>query len=162
MTNLQNDQFLDLNWLHSTGEKFDTNLIFILAQKLISSSTKDIYELTIRHSKSGKLISEKVNAKWNKRCVNVSSIVTRVKIGKLMHSKEEQEIIDREMAFHLGFPKRRLGSGYFIQDYVYDVDTNHFTVDVNGGRTIAIKGIAIMVMSGGRSNAHLQVPIKIF
>lgn len=93
--------------------KLDTYSLLVVAQQLTASLTKDTYVLIIHDLKSGKLISGHVNTNWLEVFTTVSSIVTRVQVGKLMHSKKKQELIGRNVASYLRFSNRRYESEEF-------------------------------------------------
>lgn len=68
-------------------------------------------------------------------------------------------------------------SGTLKEDFLFNANETHFVVDWNDGRTLAVKGdrevkyinvasgqvgMIMMVMLGGGSNVHFEVPLIIF
>lgn len=105
------------------------------------------------------------------------SIVPRLQTGKLMPSAVKQELIDREVAFHLGFLMRGFKDKTFDEDCVFNADETHFCVNLDDGRTLAMKGdtgvkysdvvsgdvgMTMMFMLGGGTKPRFEIPMVIF
>eukprot|EP00171_Calliarthron_tuberculosum_P021419 IDg21419t1 len=69
--------------------------------------------------------------------MEATGIASRAKTGKLMPCPEKKEFVEREVAYHLGFLYE---SGALDEDCVFNADETHFVVDLNDGRTLAMKG----------------------
>lgn len=68
------------------------------------------------------------------------SIVSRRQTGKSLPSAEKQELIGREVVFHLGGLQLAFHEGRYDEDCIFNEDETHFVVDLTNGRTLAIKG----------------------
>lgn len=92
--------------------------------------------------------------------------------GKLFPSVVKQELIEREVDFHLGALKREFDCGK-MEDSIFNADETHFVVDLHDRRTLAIKGdtdvkysdvvsgdigMTMIFMLGGCSKARLELP----
>lgn len=67
-------------------------------------------------------------------------IVQRKQTGKLMVSPEKELSIERQVAYHLGCVKREFDSGELDKNLVENMDETHFLINMDNGRTLAMKG----------------------
>lgn len=69
-----------------------------------------------------------------------SNIVGRAQSGKLMLSPAKQEVIDKQVAYHLGVLSRLFTSGELSEDDVENADETHFVINMDNGCTLGFKG----------------------
>lgn len=163
--------------LRRCSVKLNTYILLTIARSLVMQSTSDAFGPTHTDPNSGKPIMEHLDKKWVERFMNANQIVSRVQTGKLRPSDKKIELIEREVAHHLGSMMREFQSGELDECVVFNADETHFVVDLNDGRTLAMKGdtdvkfadvvsgdvgMTMMVMLGGGSRSHLEVPFMIF
>ena len=163
--------------LRSCGVKFNSNLLLLVAKKLVMDAKDGPYGPTMREPKSGKLVSEHLDGKWVERFMVAKGIVCRVQTGKLSPSAHKTELIEREVAFHLGFLMRGFSEKTLDEDCVFNADETHFSVNLDDGHTLAMKGdtevkysdvvngdmgMTMMVMLGGGSKPRFEIPLIIF
>ena len=99
-------------------------------------------------------------------------IVCRVQTGKLSPSAHKTELIEREVAFHLGFLMRGFSEKTLDEDCVFNADETHFSVNLDDGHTLAMKGdtevkysdvvngdmgVTMMVMLGRGSKPRFEI-----
>lgn len=133
-------------------------------------SRKTSFGLTLRISKTAK-------GRGRKRAAWVTALHDGLLSGKLLPSKGKQELIEREVAYHLVNLKRSFDDGIYLEDNVFNADETHFVVDLHDCRTLAMKGdtevkfadvvsgdvgMTMMIMLGGGSRARLEIPFMIF
>lgn len=58
-----------------------------------------------------KLMTEIITPRWVQRFLQANNIVSRSKTVKLLASPLKQEIVDREVAFHLGQLHHKFSAG---------------------------------------------------
>lgn len=177
VTALHVDLCSEFDRLRRCSVKFNANLLLTLARNLVTASTSDVYGPTHTDPRSGKLILHHIDRKWVERFMHAHRIVSRITTGKLSPSEKKIEMVHREVAFHLGGLKRDFDSGTIVEGVVYNADETHFVVDLNDGRTLAMKGdkdvkfadvvsgdvgMTMMVLLGGGATAHLGLPFMIF
>lgn len=107
------------------------HIVLLLAHKLVSSSTSEVYRPINSDQESGKLVREHLNAKWIERFMCASSIVNLIETGKIISSATKQQLIEREVAFHLGTLQRGFFEGSLDELYVVNADETHFVVDLD-------------------------------
>lgn len=122
------------------GETFNMNLVLLLARKLLQSCKGDAYSPSIRVSKSEQVLSEHLNTKWMERFLFSSRIVSRVQTGKLLTIVKKRELIEWEAEFHLGEIKRTFYARTLDKIGIFNSDETDLIVDINDGRTLAMKG----------------------
>lgn len=157
--------------------KLNANLLLTIARSLVMQSNSDNYGPTHTDPRSGKLILDHLDKKWVERFMHANRIVSRVQTGKLSPCSQKIEMVEREVAYHLGCLKRDLESGRLDENFMFNADETHFVVDLNDGRTLAMKGdtnvkfadvvsgdvgMTMMVMLGGGCHAYLGVAFMIF
>lgn len=69
-----------------------------------------------------------------------NNIVYRRLKGKKQVSEEKMEAIDRTVAAHLGSLKREFNDGTLDPNSQYNMDENHFMIDLDNGRTFDFFG----------------------
>lgn len=163
--------------LCSSGEKLNTNLLLMLAQKLIEESNPDEYGSKHTDPRSRKIATGNLDMKWVERFMHANHKVSRVRKGKATPSDKYVEMVEREVAYHLGTLKWDLEFSAVDEDYLFNADETHFVVDPNDGRTLAMKGdkdvsfadvvsgdvgMTMMVFLGGVPKAYFGVPFIIF
>lgn len=174
---LHDDLFDDFCRLRSCGVKLNANLLLMIAKKLVREATCGAYGSTMRDPKSGKLVIDHINSKWIERFMFAKCIVCRVQTGKLSPSAEKIELIEREVAFHLGELYRGFSQKVLDEDCLFNADETHFSVNLDDGHTLAMKGdknvkysdvvsgdmgMTMMVMLGGGSKPRFEIPMIIF
>lgn len=177
VTELHKDLCTEFERVRKCGVKVNTNILAMLARKLIQESTSDIYGPTHTDPRSGRTISDHIDKKWVERFMHSNRIVSRVQKGKLSLSDKKVEMVEREVSYHLGSLMRDFEAGVMDENFVYNADETHFVVDLNDGKTLAMKGdkdvsfadvvsgdvgMTMMVLLGGGCKAHLGAPFIIF
>lgn len=120
---------------------------------------------------------EHLNAKWVKSFLSAISVVGLVRTGKLLPSAAKQELIEREVAFHLGVLMRGFSDCSIDESNVLNASKTHFVVDLNDSCTLALKqvkhvkyseavsanvGMTTTAVIGAGAKAHLLTPFMIF
>lgn len=177
VTELYEDLFEEFCRLRSCSVKFNSNLLLIVAKKLVVDSTTGAYGPNIRDPRSGKLLTDHINSKWVERFMFSKGIVCRVQTGKLSTSAEKKELIEREVAFHLGGLKRGFDDKSLDEECIFNADETHFCINLDDGHTLAMKGdkevkysdvvsgdmgMTMMVTLGGGSKPRFEIPMMIF
>lgn len=72
--------------------------------------------------------------------MQANNIVSRPTTGKLSVSFAEEELIEREVAFHLGRLQRDFSSGLLSENRVYNDDETLFVFDLHNHKTLAVRG----------------------
>lgn len=163
--------------LRKLGVKFNAGLFRELVLNIISESDSLLFGSTAKDPKSGKLVSTHITTRWVQSFMQRNNIVARTQSGKLSVSPQKEELIEREVAFHLGQLSRDFSSGLLKEDNVFNADETHFKLDTNDGRTLAMRGdenikfadivsgnegMTLMLTLGGGSKARMEVPMLIF
>ena len=163
--------------LRKVGVKFNVRLLRQLALKIVADSTGDILSPTSTDPRSGRLIRTHINTRWIESFMQKNNIVCRMQVGKLSVSAAKQQLIDREVAFHLGGLCRDFNSGVLHEEDVYNADETHFKIDTNDGRTLAMRGdeevrfadvvsgddgMTMMLLLGGCPQAEMGLPLIVF
>jgi len=63
-------------------------------------------------------------------------IVVRSQCGKLMISPVKQELIEQEIAYHLGVVKLAFDAKELEEDLVENIDETHFVLNMDNGKTL--------------------------
>ena len=147
--------FEEFERLSSAGVKFSRDILQQLAKELLCSSTHETFraDYVDQKDKKGQKVIEKINYGWITAFMERYNIVQRQQTGKLMLSKEKQSAIEREVAYHLGCVKRQFDNGELDEDLIENMDETHFVINMDNGKTLAMKGAENVkyadVVSGG-------------
>lgn len=126
--------------LQSCGVKFNSSFLLLVATKIVIDATDGPYGRTMREPKSGKLMSEHFSRKWVERFMAEKDIVCCVLMGKRSPSAQKTDSIESEVVFHLGFLKRGFSKKMFDVDCVFNADKTNYSVNLDDGHTLAMKG----------------------
>lgn len=163
---LHNDLYSEFCRLRGCSVKFNSNLLLMIAKRLLRESNDGLYGPKIRDSRSGKLLADNINSKWVERYMVATCIVRRFQTGKLSPSAEKVAFIEREVAYRLGVLMRGFFESSLDEECVFNADETHFYVNLDDGHTLAMKGdtaikysdvvsgdmgMKMMVMLGGAS-----------
>lgn len=163
--------------LRKTGLRFDSRLLRQLALDTIAYSDDPSCNGTTIDPQTGISIKELIRPMWITRFMQSCNIVCRTQTGKLMVSPAKRELIDRQVAFHLGQLSRDLRSGSLREEDIYNSDETHFVVHLHSNRTLARRGenevkyadvvsgddgMTMMVTLGGGRDGTMPVPLMIF
>lgn len=121
--------------------KFNSNLLLHVARKLVVESTSGPYGSKMRDPKTNKLVADHINSKSVERFMFAKGIVCRVQTGKLSPSTSKTELIEREVAFHLGVLMRGFTDESLDENCVFNADETHFRLNLDDGHTLVMKGV---------------------
>lgn len=174
-----------VTWLHSKiypefcrqrklGAKISYALIVAVAVHLLQKSKGEFTAATVNE---GRTLESRINTAWVQRFCNKYDIALRKQSSKLMCSPEKQESIERRIAYHLGQTKRSFDSGTYDEDTVFNMDETHFVINMDDGKTLALRGeksirysdvvssgegMTMVVKIRGGPSARLEIPMLIF
>lgn len=118
------------------GVKFNMGLLKQLSLRLVSLDENDKCNNQTTDPKSERLISTHITSRWIQAFMQNNNIVCRAQVGKLSICSAKQEMIEREVAVHLGQMKRDFSNGNLKEEDVYNADETHFKIDQNDGHTL--------------------------
>ena len=101
----------DFDRMRNAGVRFTVSFLQRLAQRIIREGNIAVYGPEVRDSRSGKLLSSHISTRWVQNFIQNHNIVCRSQCGKLMTSPAKRELIEREVAYHLGQVSRELKGG---------------------------------------------------
>lgn len=67
-------------------------------------------------------------------------IVSHSQTGKVIDSPEKQENIEKEIAYHSGWPKRAFDLGELKADEVENADETHFLINMDNAENTGFEG----------------------
>lgn len=137
---LHGDLFDKFHRLQSCDVKFNSNMLFLNACKLVGNSKTGPYRQFMRDPKSGELLADYPNSKWVERFTFAKCIVSSVQIGKLMPSAEKQELVKREIVYPLGVLMREFSIKLWTNTVSFTLMKRTCWFIFNEGRTLAMKG----------------------
>ena len=128
--------------LSSCGVKFSNDLLRLLAMSILEESEHEVFNTNYIDplDKSQTNIGSKITYGWVSLFMERFDIVIRKQAGKLMVSDEKQLSIEKNVAYHLGQIKRDFDNGILDENMVENSDETHFVVNMDNGRTLAMKG----------------------
>lgn len=163
--------------LRKAGVKFNGGLLRQLVLHIVEGSYNNLFGKNARDPKSGQLVATHITSRWTQTFMQRNNIVSRNQAGKLSVSPAKQEVIEREVAFHLGQLRRDFQSGSIHEENVFNADETHFKIDTNDGKTLAMRGdehirfsdvvsgddgMTMMLLLGGCPAAHMGMPFIVF
>ena len=166
----------DFDRLRKAGVKINTRLLRVMTLRLIEHGTNEEYGLNVVDPRSGHPIKNHVTKRWIQHFMQSNKIVSRSQTGKLMVSPAKQELIEREVAFHLGSLKRDFDAGVLNEADIYKADETHFCIDQHDHRTLSRRsdsdvkyadvvsgddGMTMMVLIGGVISSSVLPPFMI-
>lgn len=162
--------------LSCAGVKFSPAVLQHLAQDLICNAPiGSSFHSSVLYK--GVPIDKKVTIRWIQNFMIRSNIVLRTQTGKLCTSPEKKELIEKEVAFHLGVLKRGFEDGTYHEEDMENADETHIVFNMDNGKTLGLRGtnhvkyadvvsggenITMMVRITGGPNAMVEVPFLIF
>lgn len=168
--------YAEFDRLRKTGLRFESCLLRQLAIDIITNSAHPLCHNGTVDSERGIPIKELIRPMWISRFMQHNNIVCRTQTGKLMVSPAKRELIDRQVAFHLGELAREFQSGDIREEDIFNSDETHFIVHLHSNRTLAVRGetkikyadvvsgddgMTMMVTLGGRCMESV-IPMMIF
>jgi hypothetical protein len=162
--------------LSKANVKFSPNLLLALAKNILKSASDDA-PYTEQSVCNGENIYDKVTSSWILSFQERFDIVLRHQTGKLAVSKDQQEHIEKPVAYHLGDVGRRFKAGEMDENMAENVDEIHYIVNMDDGMTLGFvgddqikyadvvsggEGMPMIVRLTGGPCAFIQSPIMIF
>lgn len=159
------------------GVKFNSRLFRHLALRVVRDTDSELVSPTATDTRSGHLITVHITTRWIEKFMTKHSSVCWMQVGKLSVSATKQEIIDLEVAYHLGRLYREFENGDLNEEDSYNADETHFKLDTNDGRTLAMKGdesvrfadivsgedgMTMMLLLGGCPAAEMGLTLLVF
>lgn len=126
--------------LKAAGLKFTTEILRLLAQRLLQQHQHPHFYPVALLDGSTKTLEERITSRWIQHFKEHHNIVHRTQTGKLMVSPAKQEFIERQVAFHMGELRRGFLDGTYHQDLMENMDETHFIINMDNGRTLGFKG----------------------
>ena len=127
----------DFHTLRKAGVKINTRLLQVMELRLIEHGTNEEYGLNVVDPRPRHPIKNHVTKRWIQHFMQSNNIASRSQTGKLMVSPAKQELIEREVAFHLGSLKRDFDVGVLNEADIYNADETHFCIDQHDQRTLS-------------------------
>lgn len=168
---------VEFDRLRKAGLRFESRLLRQLALDIIENSDDPACNNRTLDPRTGILIKELIRPMWITRFMQCMNIVCRTQTGKLMVSPAKRELIDRQVAFHIGQLSRDLKSGLLREEDIFNSDETHFIIHLHNNRTLSKRGdteikyadvvsgddgMTMMVTLGGGCDGHMGVPMIIF
>lgn len=159
--------------LRKAGVKMNSSILRMMAKRIVEDpSFRKSNEVTMNSP-----LHSRITARWVQTFMERHNIVVRRQSGKLSVSPEKTEMIERSVAYHLGKLKKDFESGVLQEGCVFNADETHFRIDLQDGRTLAMRGdsevkycdvvsgnagMTMMVMLGGCPDSQLCPPMIVF
>lgn len=131
----------DFRHSRRAGIEMNRDAIKAMALNLI----RDVPEESSFHRLEKDVVSKKpitahITKDYLSRFCSAYDIVQRSKAGKLMCSPTKTEHIEREVVFHIADVKRKLATGEYDEDCIFNLDETSLKVNRDNGRTLDFEG----------------------
>lgn len=126
--------------LHCIGVKFSLQTLRALAFQIVNSSFNKSYHGGTMHPGTEISITAKIKSQYLQSFCKIYGIFSRALISKLQLSPTKEELILKEVAFHLGFTCLALRFGELHEDNVENADETRFLINMENGRSLGFKG----------------------
>nr|CCA20153.1 predicted protein putative [Albugo laibachii Nc14] len=174
---LQHELHDEFHRLQKAGLKVSPSLLFTVAKHLLAISEHPVYARHFVPLGAQVELYNSINHRWVQSFQDRFNIVQRRQAGKKQLSLQEELLIEKELAFHLGVLQRGLASGEFSETHMKNMDETHFINDMDNGRTLSARGeqsiryagvvlgttgMTMIVQVTGGKLAQIGVPMMIF
>jgi hypothetical protein len=143
--------------------------IMYVAKKIIDQSEHQLWNknsiiaTTYKREKKQKNIMALIDSGFVQGFVTHYNLSYRTPAGKMMVSPEKKQLLEKELAYHLGQLKAGFENGEFDPNNCYNVDETHFILDMRSGQIFVPKGekdVKIMEVVSGSEGFTVVMTLK--